>query len=401
MKYSCKKCKSEFTLEKDAADIYCPYCGYLAKSDDRNTFYNEIKVIKPIVTKKEFVISQLEKMARIDETPKDVFDNLGYNVKEEYLFYAIRKVKSSSTYEASVEFKSKETYSDIKETVSRDKDGNKVTTKEPYEAEKTVVKTKIISDFVKLEDSIVVNYKGANKKDLDLITSFRNNFEIDNNVEIPMSIIRSFLDYKKANEKGFEDKCNERVVEILNDKILEANESYEKCNNIVLKDKVVEFGDYDIYCVIKYSWEYKYNNKEYTLQELSWLKHIIGEYPNDTKINSLIEEKKEEIKDRYNKISDGLYAIIGVGIIIAGILIYFIAKSEDYTTNKKGELITILVVVFLAIFGILALINYILKRNSKSQQKKIEIQLKEEKQEKKNIMCKKHCQKIKDDEYKL
>ena len=86
MKYSCIKCKSEFELEKDAPDIFCPYCGYLAKSDDRNAFYEKIHIIKPVETKREFVISQLEKMAKIDDTPKDIFDNINFNVKEKYIF---------------------------------------------------------------------------------------------------------------------------------------------------------------------------------------------------------------------------------------------------------------------------------------------------------------------------
>ena len=239
MKYKCRKCNSEFELEKDADDIYCPYCGYLAKSEERNTFYRTVKVIKPIISKKDFVISQLEKMSRLEETPKDVFDNLDYNVKELFLFYAVRKAEFNSSYEATVEFKEKETFTSTHEYVSRDKDGNKVTITKPFEDTRTVTKKKIVNDVVSFDDSFIINFKGASEKDLEIISNYKNSFEIDNDVEIPMKNIRSFLKFKEENEKLFDERCEEKLESIAKGKIIDKHNNYDYCAKIELKGKEV------------------------------------------------------------------------------------------------------------------------------------------------------------------
>ena len=401
MNYVCKKCKNEFSLEKDAPDIYCPYCSYLAKSDDRNKFYEQVKVIRPIISKKEFVISQLEKMARIEDTPKNVFDNLDFNVKELYMFYAVRKVKYACSYEATIEFKEKETFTSTQETISKDEKGNRVKITKPFEDSRTVTKNKIVNDFIKFDDSIVINYKGVSEKDIDIISNYKNTFEIDNEVEIPMAVIRIFLNYKKENEKQFDERCNTRLDNIAKEKIIDIHNSYDRCLNIKLDNKEIELGEYDIYCITKYVWEYKYENSKYVLQNLSCLKHTFGEYPKDMKFEELIAAKKEEIDNESKKLLDSIYLTLGFGLIILGVIAYFISTSSDTETNFKIEIIVILAVFFAIIALPIGIIGSIKNKNILKKKEKVEKQLKEEKQERKNIMCMKQVQKIKDDEYKL
>ena len=401
MNYVCKKCKSEFSLERDAADIFCPYCSYLAKSDDRNTFYEQVKVIKPIMTKKDFVISQLEKMAKLEETPKNVFDNLDYKVKEVYLFYAVRKAKYACSYEATVEYKEKETFTSSRETVSKDENGNRVKTRKPFEDTRTVTRNKIVNDFIKFEDSIVMNYKGASDKDLEIISNYKNTFEIDNEVEIPMPVIRTFLNLKKENEEQFNGRCNDRLNDVVKEKIIDRHNSYDKCMNIKLDNKEVELGEYDIYCVSKYVWEYKCDNVKYTLENLSCLKHVFGEYPRDTKFQELVCEKKEEINNESQKLIDSIYATLGVGLLIVAVILYFVITDKETTTDKKTEFIILILVIY-ALFAIpIGIIGSIKNKRILRKKEKVEAKLKEEKQERKNILCEKQIQKVKDDDFKL
>ena len=401
MNYVCKKCKSEFSLEKDAADIYCPYCSYLAKSDDRNKFYEQVKVIKPILTKKEFVISQLEKMAKLEDTPKDVFDNLDYNVQELYMFYAVRKAKYVSSYEATVQFMEKETFTYDSVSISKDENGNKIKTTKPVEDTRTVKKDKIVSDFLKFDDSIVINYKGVEDKDLDIISNYKNTFVIDNEVEVPMKVVRTFLNYRKENETQFDERCKSRLDVLAKEKIIDRYGNYDRCMNIELSNKEIELGEYDIYCVTKYVWEYKYDNSTYKLQNLSCLKHTFGEYPKDLKITDLINEKKEEIDNESKKLLDSIYATVGVMVLILGIIIYFVSTSKDNDFKSKTFIIVFLV-CFFAIFAIpICIVGYFKNKKILKKKEAVEKKLKDEKQEKKDIMCIKQTQKIKNDEFKL
>jgi DNA-directed RNA polymerase subunit RPC12/RpoP/multisubunit Na+/H+ antiporter MnhG subunit len=401
MIFKCRKCKSEFSLERDAAEIYCPYCGYLEKSEDRNTFYEQVKVVKPIITKKEFIVSQLEKMARLEETPKNVFDNLDYNVKEVYLFYAVRKAKYACSYEATVDFKEKESFTSSQETISKDKDGNRVKTTKPFIDTRTVTRSKIINDFIKFEDSIVMNYKGASKRDLDIISNYKNTFEIDNDVEVPLSVIKNFLNYKKENEHQFDERCKDRLDTVVKEKIIDRHNSYDKCMNIKLDNKEVELGEYDIYCVLKYIWEYNCSSVKYTLENLSCLKHVYGEYPQDIKFHELVDSKKEEIDNEAKKVLDSIYATLGVGFLILAIILYFLITAKDTTTDEKTMFSVFVIVVYLVFAIPIAIIGSFKNKRILKKKEKVETQLKEEKQERKEILCNKQIQKVTDENFKL
>jgi len=397
MNYTCKKCNSEFELERDAADIFCPYCGYLAKSEDRNTFYERIHIIKPVISKKEFLISQIEKMARLSETPKDVFDNLIFDVKEKYIFYAEKEFSAKTTYDAKVKYKKEEKIIKNIEKTSIDKDGVKVTIKEPVEETRIVEDTKVISDIFNYSDSVIVNFKGATEKDLELIQNYNNEFEEDNSVEIPITNIRNVLkSYDELISKA-DDKYDKALKDLLCAKIKEKNGN---CTDVDLKINECEYGDYKIYCVIKYTWDYKYNNAEYNLSTLAALKHVYGDYPADNVFEPMVKEEQIEIEKRYNSTIKGIYSIIGFVSVIC-IALCFIIGLEIIKINAKTVWIVGIIVFALIVCGIGALLAYIFKKKCSSKKEKIRKQRTKEKEEKKNIMCNKIIRDIKDDKYKL
>lgn len=400
MNYTCKKCNSEFELERDAADIFCPYCGYLAKSDDRNTFYERIHIIKPIMSKKEFLISQIEKMAKLEETPKDVFDNLIFDVKEKYIFYAEKDFSAKTSYDAKVKYNKQETITKYIEKTSTDKDGVKVTVKEPVEEKRIVEDTKVISDIFNYSDSIIVNFKGCTDKDLELIQNYKNEFEEDNSVEIPITNIRNVLNVYDELVSKAETKYDIALNNLLCSKIKEKNGD---CTNIDLKINECEVGDYKIFCVVKYTWDYKYNNSDFNLSTLSSLKHVYGDYPADRVFETMVKEEQEEIGKRYNKNIDGTYCISGIIITIFIALIAIFAGTDLFSSNNSVKATgAIISGACLAItFGVCALITHILKKKSASKQEKVRKQRAKEKVERKEILCNKIKQDIKDDKYKL
>lgn len=398
MNYTCKKCNSEFTLERDAADIFCPYCGYLAKSDDRNTFYEKVHVIKPIISKKEFLISQIEKMARLSETPKDVFDNLIFDVKEKYIFYAEKKFSVKATYDAKVKYKREETISNYTEKTSTNKDGVKVTIKEPGEETRIVEDIKVISDIFNYSDNVIVNFKGATDKDLELIQNYNNEFEEDNSVEIPITNIRNVLNVFDELVSKANDKYDKALKELLCAKIKEKNGD---CTDIDLTINECEYGDYKIYCIIKYTWDYKYNNTEYNLSTLASLKHVYGDYPADKVFEPMIKEEQNDIEKSYKKTIDGVYSIAGVLFIVCIILGCIIGFSKEISSDDKTKSIVCITIIFLIVLGISILIETALKKKCVSKKEKTRKQRAKEKEEKKNIMCNKIKQDIKDDKYKI
>ena len=398
MEYSCKKCGSEFKLEREAADIFCPYCGYLAKSDDRNTFYERIHVIKPVISKKEFLISQIEKMAKLEVTPKDVFDNLIFDVKEKYIFYAERSFNAKTTYDAKVKYMKEETVTKYIEKTSTDKDGVKVTIKEPVEETRAVEDTKVISDIFNYNDSIIVNFKGATDKDIELIQNYKNEFEEDNSIEIPITNIRNVLKAYDELVSKANDKFDKALSDLLCSKIKEKNND---CSNIDLKINECEYGEFKIYCVIKYTWDYKYDNTDYNLSTLAALKHVYGEYPADKKFGPNLEEEQNEIDERYKKKIEGSYCISGVIIVVCIILACIIGTATDIEKNTKTIFIIVLSAIAIITFGVSALIEKIFKRKCNNKKDKLRKQRTQEKIDKKNIMCNKIRQDIKDDKYKL
>jgi len=398
MNYTCKKCNSEFELERDAADIFCPYCGYLAKSEDRNTFYERIHIIKPVISKKEFLISQIEKMARLSETPKDVFDNLIFDVKEKYIFYAEKEFSAKTTYDAKVKYKKEEKIIKNIEKTSIDKDGVKVTIKEPVEETRIVEDTKVISDIFNYSDSVIVNFKGATEKDLELIQNYNNEFEEDNSIEIPITNIRNVLkSYDELISKA-DDKYDKALKDLLCAKIKEKNGD---CTDIDLKINECEYGDYKVYCVIKYTWDYKYNNTEYNLSTLASLKHVYGDYPADNVFEPMVKEEQDEIDKVFSKSILGIYLVsILASIVVAVLVIMF---EMEYNSENKINLGAIgLGLAFIAIIiSLCALLVFLSKKKCSSKKEKIRKQRTKEKEEKKNIMCNKIIRDIKDDKYKL
>lgn len=395
MNYTCKKCNSEFELERDAADIFCPYCGYLAKSDDRNTFYERIHIIKPIMSKKEFLISQIEKMAKLEETPKDVFDNLIFDVKEKYIFYAEKDFSAKTTYDAKVKYKKEETITKYIEKTSTDKDGVKVTVKEPVEEKRMVEDTKVISDIFNYKDSIIVNFKGCTDKDLELIQNYKNEFEEDSSIEIPITNIRNVLNvYDELVEKA-EAKYEKALNDLLCTKIKEKNGD---CTNIDLKINECEYGEYKIYCVIKYTWDYKYDNTEYNLSTLASLKHVYGEYPADKVFEPMVIEEQNEIDKTFNSSITGVYCVSIIAAIVVVVLVVMYEQNADkFDLGVLG--------LGLGCIGIIiclcALIVFLSKKKCKSRKEKVRKQRTKEKVERKETLCNKIKQDIKDDKYKL
>ncbi len=398
MNYTCKKCNSEFELERDAADIFCPYCGYLAKSEDRNTFYERIHIIKPVISKKEFLISQIEKMARLSETPKDVFDNLIFDVKEKYIFYAEKEFSAKTTYDAKVKYKKEEKIIKNIEKTSIDKDGVKVTIKEPVEETRIVEDTKVISDIFNYSDSVIVNFKGATEKDLELIQNYNNEFEEDNSIEIPITNIRNVLkSYDELISKA-DDKYDKALKDLLCAKIKEKNGD---CTDVDLKINECEYGDYKVYCVIKYTWDYKYNNTEYNLSTLASLKHVYGDYPADNVFEPMVKEEQDEIDKVFSKSILGIYLVSIIASIVVAVLV--IMFEMEYNSENKINLGAIgLGLAFIAIIiSLCALLVFLSKKKCSSKKEKIRKQRTKEKEEKKNIMCNKIIRDIKDDKYKL
>ena len=401
MKYSCIKCNSEFELEREAADIFCPYCGYLAKSDDRNTFYEKIHMIKPIMTKKEFIISQLEKMARIQETPKDVFDNLNFDVKEVYIFYVERKYNVKASYDASVKYKKEEKYTKYIEKTSTDKSGVKVTIKEPVEEVRVVSDTKVISDFINCSDSIIVNFKGSEDKDIELIRNYKNSLEEDNSIEVPIKNIRNVLNaYDDCLSKA-NDRYDAELDRAIEEKIKEKNANYDGCSNIDFKIDEKELGEIKVYCISKYIWEYKHNNNDYTLSILSPIKKVYGDYPADKTFESTVSAALDEIDKRYTTTINGTWSIASLVLLVLIGFIVFVASSKEIETNNKTSTIIILSVLSFIDLGIAALIGYILKKNCNKKKESTRKKKLDEKADRKNIMCDRLIQNIKDDKYNI
>lgn len=401
MKYLCKKCNSEFELEREAADIFCPYCGYLAKSDDRNTFYNRIHMIKPKITKKEFIISQLEKMARIDKTPKDVFDNLNFDVREVYIFYAERNYSAKASYDATVKYKKEEKYTKYVEKTSTDKNGVKTTIKEPFEEVRMVLETKVVTDFINCNDSLIVNFSGTSDKDLELIKNYKNDFEEDNSIEVPIKNIRNVLGSFEDNLAKANNRFETALKESLLKKINEKNANYESCSSIDLMIDEKEYDEIKIYCVTKYVWDYRHNNSEYTLSNLSPIKDVYGDYPADTVIDGLIKEAQDEVDKRYTSTENGIYSICGVLLFIFAGLIWFVATRNEYETGQKTEVIAVIAFLMIVDIGFSALLCSGLKKKCNNKKEKIKNKKHQEKVDRKNIMCERLIQNIKDDKYNM
>ena len=194
------------------------------------------------------------------------------------------------------------------------------------------------------------------------------------------------------------DKYDKALNNLLCAKIKEKNGD---CSNIDLKINECEYGEYKIYCVIKYTWDYKYDNTDYNLSTLASLKHVYGDYPADKKFGPMLEEEYNEIENRYKKKTDGVYCVAGVLEIVSIILAILIGVSKDIVQNDKNRYLVFIGIFFLVVVGITALIETALKKKCFNKKEKIEKQRTQEKIDRKNIMCNKIKQDIKDDKYKL